>query len=130
MLNHKDPGATLIEVGIITRSHPEVFLGKVVLKICSNFTGEHQCRRAILINLLCHFSEIVLRHGCSLVICCIFSENLFLRTPLDGCFCIMLFWINKRCIQNFVKHVTLQKKWSFTLLKKPLMEKNFIFWTV
>ena len=67
MFNHKDPGATLIEVGIITRSHSEVFLGKVVLKICSKFTGEHPCRRAILINLLCHFSEIAVRHGCSLV---------------------------------------------------------------
>ena len=24
-------------------SHPEVFLGKGVLKICSKFTGEHPC---------------------------------------------------------------------------------------
>ena len=24
-------------------SHPEVFLRKVVLKICSKFTGEHPC---------------------------------------------------------------------------------------
>ena len=63
MFNHKDHGATLIEVGIITRSHPEVFLEKVALKICSKFTGEHPCRRAILIKLLCHFSEIALRHG-------------------------------------------------------------------
>ena len=35
-------------------SFPEVFLGKVVLKICSTFTGEeHPCRRAISIKLLC-----------------------------------------------------------------------------
>ena len=29
---------------IYRSSHPEVFLGKSVLKICSNFTGEHPCR--------------------------------------------------------------------------------------
>ena len=28
-------------------SHPEVFLGKGVLKICSKFTGEHPCQRAV-----------------------------------------------------------------------------------
>ena len=33
-------------------SLPEVFLGKVVLKICSIFTGQHPCRSLISINLL------------------------------------------------------------------------------
>ena len=28
-------------------SHPEVFLEKGVLKICSKFTGEHPCRSEI-----------------------------------------------------------------------------------
>ena len=50
----------------ITRSsHPEVFLVKGVLKICSKFTGEHPCRSVISIKLLCNFIEIALRHGCS-----------------------------------------------------------------
>ena len=35
-------------------SHPEVFFGKGVLKICSKVTGEHTCR-----------SVISLQHGCS-----------------------------------------------------------------
>ena len=30
-------------------SHPEVFLGKSVLKICSKFTGEHPCQSVILL---------------------------------------------------------------------------------
>ena len=47
------------------KQHPEVFLGKGVLKICSKFTGEHPCRGVILITLLCKFIEIALRHGCS-----------------------------------------------------------------
>ena len=46
-------------------SHPEVFLGKGVLKICSKFTGEHQWRSVISIKLESNFIEIALRHGCS-----------------------------------------------------------------
>ena len=48
-------------------SHPEVFLGKAVLKICCKFTGEHQCQSVILIKLICNFIEIALRRGYSLV---------------------------------------------------------------
>ena len=48
-------------------SHPEVFLGKAVLKITSKFTGEHPCRSAISIKLQSNFIEITLRHECSLV---------------------------------------------------------------
>ena len=44
---------------------PEVFLQKGVLKICSKFTGEHQCNSVILIKLLRSFIEITFRHGCS-----------------------------------------------------------------
>ena len=44
-------------------SHPEVFLGKVVLKLCSKFTGEHPCQSAISVKLLCNFIEITLQHG-------------------------------------------------------------------
>ena len=44
-------------------SHPEVFLIKVVLKICSKFTAENLCRSVISIKLLCNFIEITLRHG-------------------------------------------------------------------
>ena len=57
-------------------SHPEVFLGKGVLKICSKFTGEHPYRSLITRKLLWNFIEIAFRHGCSPV-------NLLhvLRTP-------------------------------------------------
>ena len=47
------------------RSHPAVFLGKSVLKICSKFTGEHPCWSVISITLFCDFIEITLRHECS-----------------------------------------------------------------
>ena len=46
-------------------SHPDVFLRKGVLKICSKVTGEHPCRSVISIKLLCNFIEIALRHRCS-----------------------------------------------------------------
>ena len=84
---------------IYRSSRTGVFLGTGVLVICSKFTGEHPCRSAISIKLgkftgeqpcrrtmPCNFIEIALRHGCSPVNFCIFSEHLFLRTPLDGCF--------------------------------------------
>ena len=45
--------------------HPEVFLGKSVLKICNKFTEEHPCRSVILIKLLCNFIEIAFWHECS-----------------------------------------------------------------
>ena len=46
-------------------SHPEVFLGKGVLKIWSKFTGEHPCRSVISVKLQSNFIEITLWHGCS-----------------------------------------------------------------
>ena len=57
-------------------SRSEVFLGKGVLKICSEFTGEHPCRSVISTKLLCNFYEITLRRGCSPVN----SMHIF-RTP-------------------------------------------------
>ena len=72
---------------ISSRSNPpEVLLGKGVLKICSKFTAEHPSWSAISIKLQSNFIEITLRHWCSPVNCCIFSEHLFLRTRLGGCF--------------------------------------------
>ena len=52
---------------IIISSHPGVFLGKGVLKICSKFTGDHpyRCRSTISIKLQNNFIETTLRHGCS-----------------------------------------------------------------
>ena len=46
-------------------SHPEVFLRKGFLKICSKFTGEDPCPSAISIKLICKFIEITLRRGYS-----------------------------------------------------------------
>ena len=55
----------VVENMICKSSHPEVFLEKPVLKICSKSTGEHQCQSVIPIKLLCKFIEITLRHECS-----------------------------------------------------------------
>ena len=45
-------------------SHPEVFRGKGVLKICSKFTGKNPCRSVISIKLLYDGMKIMLRNGC------------------------------------------------------------------
>ena len=42
-----------------------MFLGRGVLKISSQFTGEDPYRSMISIKLRRNFTEIVLRHGCS-----------------------------------------------------------------
>ena len=55
-------------------SHPEVFLGKGVLKIYSKFTGEQPCR-----SVLYNFIEIALRHDCSPVNLLHISEHFFPR---------------------------------------------------
>ena len=49
----------------VRSSHPEVFLRKGVLKICSKFTREHPCRSTISIKFQSNFIEITLRHRCS-----------------------------------------------------------------
>ena len=61
------------------RSHPEVFLGKSVLKICSKFTEEHPCRSVMLIKLLCNFVGITLRHWRSPVKLLHIFRTLFLK---------------------------------------------------
>ena len=38
--------------------HPDVFLVKGVLKICSKFTGEHPCPSAISIKLQSNFIKL------------------------------------------------------------------------
>ena len=64
-----------------TSSHPEMFLRKGILKICSKFTGKHPW--------------------------------VFLRTPLDGCFCINFLWLQtnwKFTQANLIHHVRLLMK--------------------
>ena len=55
----------LSPIVIFRSSHPEVFLGKGVLKICSKSTGEHPYRSVIWIKLQSNFIEITLQHGSS-----------------------------------------------------------------
>ena len=42
-----------------------MFIGKGILKICSEFTAEHPCQITISVKLYCNFIKIALRHGCS-----------------------------------------------------------------
>ena len=60
MLLHSKSAARITKT--CRSSHPDVFLRKGVLKICSKFIGEHPCRSAISIKLLC---KITLWHVCS-----------------------------------------------------------------
>ena len=66
-----------------------MFLKKVVLKICSKFTGEHLCRSVNSIKLHSNFIEIVLRHGCSPVNLLHIFRTLFFKNTSGGCFCLL-----------------------------------------
>ena len=73
-------------------SRQEVFLGKGVLKICSKFTGEHQCQSAISIKLQSNFIEIAFRHACSPVYLLHILRTLFLRNTTGW---LLLMILNK-----------------------------------
>ena len=49
------------QIYLFRSSHPELFLRKGVLKVCSKFTGEHLCRSAILMKCLC-FATLLISH--------------------------------------------------------------------
>ena len=66
-------------VKMIRSSRPKLFLKKDVLKISSKFTGEHPCQSAILIKLQSSFIESNFDLGVLLYVCCIFSEQFFLK---------------------------------------------------
>ena len=70
----------------------EVFLGKGVRKICSKFT-EHPCQGVISMKIQSNFIEITLQHECYLLYCSIFSEQLFKKTRMEGCFCQIIIHI-------------------------------------
>ena len=83
-------------------SHRETFLGKGVLKICSKFTGEHSCRNAISIKLLCNFIEITLRHGRSPVNLLHIFRTPFLKSTSGRLFVSLLYqWFHDFWWQNF-----------------------------
>ena len=67
-------------------NHPEVFLEKFVLKICSKFTGEHPCQSAISMRLRSNWIEITLRNVCSPVYLLHIFRTPFLKNTCDGCF--------------------------------------------
>ena len=65
-------------------SSQELFLGKVILKICSKLTREYPCRSVISIKLLLSFTEITLRHGCSPVNLLHFFRATFPKNTYEG----------------------------------------------
>ena len=76
-------------------SHPEVFLGKGVLKVCNKFTAEHHCHSVNSIKLLCNFIEITLRYGFSPVNLMHIFRTPFSKNIFDG---LLLQWRKLRFI--------------------------------
>ena len=102
-----------------------MFLGKGVLK----FTGEHQCRSAISLKLLCNFIEITLRHECSTVnLLHIFRTSLFFKTPMGGCFWTFREIVHIRCLTQITSVNYFCKNLHLRSLKKisPIFAKSSI----
>ena len=59
-----DDGKSVLQHKRVQRQPPKAVPKKIVLKICSKFTGEHPCRSVILIKLQSNFIEIALRYVC------------------------------------------------------------------
>ena len=97
-----------------------MFLGKGILEICSQFTGEHPCQSAISIKLLCSFIEITFRHGCSPVNLLHIFKNLFIRMFLNGCFCKLKkeYWgvLDNNVLFFFQKQILWGENNIFTML--------------
>ena len=73
----------VLYVSMNRSSHQEVFLGKGVLKIYSKFKGEHPCRSAISIKLLC--KQFYWNHTSAWVFSCKFAayfQNTFSQKHL------------------------------------------------
>ena len=87
---------------IFRSSHPQVFLEKGALKICSKFTGEQTCPSVISIKFLCKFIAITLRHGRSPVNLQHIFRTPFPKTSQDCCFCVF-FFAGRKCIDLVVK---------------------------
>ena len=87
-------------------SHPEVFLGKDVRKICSKFTGEHLCRSVISIKLQSKFIEITIRHGCSPVNLLHIFRTPFPENTSEGM--LLVFLLNESSPQSSLTQYKLQ----------------------
>ena len=82
-------------------SRPGVLLRKDVLKICNKF-------KATL--LKSHFGMDIV-----LLICCVFSEQLFIRTTLDGCFYITIVHSNFTQVTGFYNYTIVLDKFIVKL---------------
>ena len=87
---------------IFRSSHPEVFLRKVDLNICSKFTGEYPCRSVISNKLLCNFIEITIRHGYSPVNLLNIFRTPFHRNTSRWLLLYFIRWLLDTLLQGFL----------------------------
>ena len=80
----KNSGRLLLNFTLKQSSHPEVFIGNGVLKICSEFTGEQPFRSMVLIKFQSNVIEITLWHGCSPVILLPIFRTPFSKNTSEG----------------------------------------------
>ena len=112
----------LCVIHLIRSSHPEVFLGKSVLRICSRSTGEHTCRSA---KLLCNFIEITLWHGCSSVNLLHIFRTAFLKNTSGR---LLLNQGYVKCIRFFFDYFYFLDFVYIIIITIIIIIKYFYFW--
>ena len=95
-------------------SRPRVFLRKGVLKICSKCSGEHLALEHLALQLYWTRTSAWV-FSCKFV--ALFSEHLFVRIPLEVCFCN-------------VKYIKVTKICNHIILLVPTLKHTFghIYW--
>ena len=95
-------------------SHPEVFLGQGVLKICSNFTGEHLCRSVISIKLQSICWRRILKY---------YVEERIFNTYT--CFLYLFFETCTRNLKEWLHEVKCRSEPACSLIKKEALAQVF-----
>ena len=106
---------------------PEVFLGKRVLKICSKFTEKH--RRVISAKLICNFTEITLRHGCSAVNLLHVFRTSFYKDTSEGLLLtktvLKLFLLLSKLLLR-AKNIKQDQGWNHFNFKQHVKNKRYL----
>ena len=103
---------------------PEMFLGKDVLKTCSNFTEEYPCQSVISIKLQSNFIEIALWHVCSPVT----LQHIF-RTPFpmnNSGRLLLLTFVSYRMFWKYIQimYTNSSSDWENLIRQKKIPPQN------
>ena len=104
-----------------------MFLRKGVLEICSKFTGEHPCRSAISIKLLCIFIEITLQHVCYPInLLPIFRKPFLKNTSGRLLLCLVINYFQQKSLWTLLPFLLIPPEVFYKINFAYFVGKNFL----